>query len=91
MVLLEFIVGHNRDAGGGSHPVAVLSRTSMCWESLTLVSVALFLVSFHQAKVTLDSMGELALVVWFLFLAINKLLGSETLGLHQPGHYQLPT
>lgn len=69
VVLLEFIVGHNRDAGGGSHPVAVLSRTSMCWQSLTLVSAALFPVSFHQANVTLDSMGELALVVWFLFFS----------------------
>lgn len=81
---------YNRDAGGGNHPVAILSRTSMCWQSLTLVSAAFFPVSFHQAKVTLDSMGELALV-WFLFLAINKLPGPETLDLHLLGHCQLPT
>lgn len=91
LVLLEFVVGYNRDAGGATTLLlSFLGLVCVGSLSLTLVSAAVFPISFRQAKVTLDSVGELALV-WFLFLAINKLPGPETLGLHLLRHYQLPT
>lgn len=71
LVLLEFIVGYSRDTGGAATLLPSFLGLA-CVGNLSLCFCSLVPVSSLQAKVTLDSMGKLAPVVWFLFqLSIN--------------------